>query len=257
MYKFLQSRFLTNSVLKQRPILLPSIRIARQFNSSPPISKLFGKSKHSNDPIKKNQIKLNNQPISASTEDNTNSAVIDNTAPTKGVTEHDFKTHPILKRVPKFLRNYASKFVNAPFSSLVAFIILHEITAIVPLIGIWYYIHQHPGFIPLDLPQWAISKGAKVMDSMMGKFDWNLNTADKFSVIVEGAYAFTIVKFLLPIRVVISLYFMPWFARWFILPITNIFSNMKEIRKAKKEQGKITSGKDQNVELKKVEKPRL
>ncbi|KAI5964641.1 uncharacterized protein KGF55_001710 [Candida pseudojiufengensis] len=254
MFRSLRPQLSLSSALI-RPSITSSFRTtSRQFKSSTIQLKLFGKSKHESKPIVNNHINSVTQPDANSTTIEQPTSARDDTQQ-KGVTEQDFKTHPILKRVPKFLRNYASKFVNAPFSHLIAFIVLHEMTAIVPLFGIWYYLHQHPGYIPLDLPQWAISKGAKVMDSMMGKIDWNLNTADKFSVIVEGAYAFTIVKFLLPIRIVISLYFMPWFARWFVLPITNLFKNMREIRKTKKLQKK-SKGLNES-ELKKIDKPRL
>ncbi|KAI3403631.2 hypothetical protein KGF56_003558 [Candida oxycetoniae] len=170
-----------------------------------------------------------------------------------GPTEQDFKTHPILKRVPKFLHNYASQFINAPFSNLVAFIILHELTAIIPLFGIWYYLHNHPGLIPLDLPQWALTKGAKVLDSLLDQFNWNINSSDKIALLMEGAYSFTIVKLLLPVRVIISLSGMPLFAKLFVLPITNLFRNLKELRRVKQER-KLERKK---MEVKRVDKPRL
>ena len=46
-------------------------------------------------------------------------------------------------------------------------------------------------------------------------------------IIIEGAYAFSIVKFLLPLRIIVSLSLMPWFARWFIVPILNIIIQTK------------------------------
>ncbi|CAK9440265.1 uncharacterized protein LODBEIA_P43650 [Lodderomyces beijingensis] len=172
---------------------------------------------------------------------------------TPGPTEADFQTHPILKRIPKFLRSYASKFINAPFSHLISFLILHELTAIIPLFGIWYYLHHHPGIVPLDLPQWALSKGSKVLDSLLEQFQWNFNTSDKIVLMMEGAYAFTIVKLLLPVRVVISLWGMPLFARWFVLPITNLLHNLRQIKRIKRENAQLAKKR----EPKQVDKPRL
>lgn len=132
--------------------------------------------------------------------------------------------HPILKRIPKFLQPYTTGFINAPVSHVTAFIILHEITAIIPLFGFWYVFHKYPGLIPLDLPSWAIERGSKIIDSSMAKFDFSdYSIHDKFSFIKEGAYAFVVVKFLLPVRVMFSLTLMPWFAKWFILPFTKMF----------------------------------
>lgn len=39
-------------------------------------------------------------------------------------------------RLPRFLQRFVTPLRNAPFSHITAFIILHEITAIVPLIGL-------------------------------------------------------------------------------------------------------------------------
>ncbi|WLF77292.1 hypothetical protein PVL30_001004 [Lodderomyces elongisporus] len=170
-----------------------------------------------------------------------------------GPTEQDFKTHPILKRIPKFLRNYASQFIHAPYSHLVAFLVLHELTAIIPLFGIWYYLHNHPGFIPMDLPQWALTKGASVMDKVLERMDWHIDSSQKISVIMEGAYAYTIVKFLLPVRAIVSLAGMPFFAKWFVVPIANLPKNLREMRKIKQE----IKEEEKKKQVKKVSNPKL
>ncbi|KAI5957538.1 hypothetical protein KGF57_003232 [Candida theae] len=239
-------------LLRQAPITTRPW-LARSLQTTYVQHKLFGGHKKHADPLSKSTTTVNPAPVETAQDDPLKSSSSQSPLPAEGPTEHDFKTHPILKRVPKFLRNYTAKFVNAPFSHLVAFIVLHELTAVIPLIGIWYYLHQHPGFIPLDLPQWALTKGAKVIDSAMGQFDWSFNTSDKLSVIMEGAYAFTIVKLFLPVRVVISLWGMPWFAKWFVLPITNLFGNWKKLRRAKKEGKPV----DARIKTKQVDKPRL
>ncbi|KAL6452338.1 hypothetical protein SBY92_001596 [Candida maltosa Xu316] len=171
--------------------------------------------------------------------------------------EKDFQTHPILKRIPKFLRSYASKFINAPISHLISFVILHEITAIVPLVSLWYFFHQHPNYVPLEIPTWAIDQGAKVIDYVLSKMtDWEINSKQKMSMIIEGAYAFSIIKFLLPVRIVVSLYLMPWFAKWFVVPISNIFGNIKKIANHKKQLKQKDSFNDE-VKTKTINKPRL
>ncbi|ODV79798.1 uncharacterized protein CANTADRAFT_49891 [Suhomyces tanzawaensis NRRL Y-17324] len=156
-------------------------------------------------------------------------------------------SHPILKRVPKFLRPFALRFIHAPISHVTAFLILHELTAIIPLIGVWYVLHKYHLSIPMDLPSWAIDKGTKVIDSSMARFDftgWNVN--EKFTFMMEGAYAFVIVKFLLPVRLMISLGLMPWFSKWVVVPFTRIFK-----RKPKAPKVEVKDS------VKKVEKPRL
>lgn len=76
----------------------------------------------------------------------------------------------------------------------------------------------------MDLPTWAIDKGTKIIDDSLAGFDFSSFTVhDKFTLIMEGAYAYVIVKFLLPVRIMFSLVLMPWFARWFVLPFTRLF----------------------------------
>lgn len=170
--------------------------------------------------------------------------------------QQQLDNHPILKRVPKFLRSYASKFIDAPISHLISFIILHEITAIIPLISLWYFFHNHPNYVPLEIPNWALEQGAKVIDYVITKVsNWEINSKDKMQLIIEGAYAFSIVKFLIPIRVIISLYLMPWFAKWFVVPILNIFNNLRQISQLRKKQlNELTF---EQVKTKKIDKPRL
>ena len=42
----------------------------------------------------------------------------------------------VLNRVPRFLRKYTDGLRNAPVSHVVSFLILHELTAIIPLVGL-------------------------------------------------------------------------------------------------------------------------
>lgn len=165
-----------------------------------------------------------------------------------------YEKHPILKRIPKLLRPYTTQFINAPVSHVLAFVILHELTAIVPLVGIWYALHQyHDLFMlaSLDLPAWAIEKGTKVIDKALQSWDFgNYSLNDKVKFITEGAYAYVIVKALFPIRIIFSLAGMPLFAKWFVLPITGLF---KKKTTPPAQQPDVTKP----HASKKVEKPRL
>lgn len=47
----------------------------------------------------------------------------------------------IASKLPKRLQPYASRFLNRPVSHLTSFLLLHEITAIVPLGGLFWLFH--------------------------------------------------------------------------------------------------------------------
>lgn len=177
----------------------------------------------------------------------------------KQVDNAAFDRHPILSKVPRILRPWTTQFIHAPVSHVTAFLILHELTAIVPLVGIWYVLHSYHDLLmvsSLDLPGWAIEKGTKIIDLAMVSFDWgDYSLNEKLQVIMEGAYAYVIVKALFPVRLAFSLFGMPWFAKWFVLPITRLFSRKKEVTVPTPTETPVTTPGEHKT--KKVEKPRL
>lgn len=88
----------------------------------------------------------------------------------------------------------------------------------------------------------------------MESFDWgNYSLNEKVQIIMEGAYAYVIVKALFPVRLAFSLLGMPWFAKWFVLPITRLFSRKRKTSTPPVEAPKAPT----QHKVKKIEKPRL
>lgn len=143
-----------------------------------------------------------------------------------------YDNHPILSKIPRIFRPYTTQFINAPVTHVTSFLVLHELTAILPLIGIWYILHQHHDLFmaaSMDLPGWAVEKGTKAIDHAMEKWDFgNYSMNDKVKFIMEGAYAYVIVKALFPLRLAFSLLGMPFFARWVVIPFLNLFKRARK-----------------------------
>lgn len=78
----------------------------------------------------------------------------------------EYQNHPIIKRLPRSMKKYGKRFINAPVSHLTAFVILHELTALVPFLGLWYAFHK-VGFLPTDIPSWVLVKGSSVIESIV------------------------------------------------------------------------------------------
>lgn len=123
---------------------------------------------------------------------------------------------------------------------MTSFLILHELTAIIPLLGLaatFHYTHY--------LPSW-FAEGAWVLNGVerFGKyfkrkgwirseeaeeaeFEVEMRRRDKVwgvgeggvRLVVEFATAYAITKMLLPIRIVLSVWATPWFARWTVVPM--------------------------------------
>lgn len=64
------------------------------------------------------------------------------------------------RRLPRFLHKYTSALANAPLSHITSFLILHELTAIIPLFGLAGYFHYTHW-----LPPW-FAEGAWVLNGV-------------------------------------------------------------------------------------------
>ena len=160
------------------------------------------------------------------------------------------------RRLPKFLHRYTNALGNAPLTHMTSFLILHELTAIIPLFGLAGYFHYTHW-----LPPW-IAEGAWVASGVerFGRYfkrkgwirseeaaeakleveahnhdvedggqrlrrvdkAWNLSEGG-VRLVVEFATAYAITKMLLVPRIVFSVWATPWFARWSVIPMLGGF----------------------------------
>ncbi|OLN86946.1 hypothetical protein CCHL11_04565 [Colletotrichum chlorophyti] len=158
----------------------------------------------------------------------------------------------VLDRVPKRFQKYTTGLRKAPVSHVVAFLILHEITAIIPVLGLFGFFH-YTDFLPLEYVtgHWAeyVRDGVGKAERYFSRKGWfgfdaedrgtlteeldasGLTAAGhaedlrstqdvlerwqrdgKYKVVVEVAMAWAITKALLPARILISIWGTPWFA---------------------------------------------
>ena len=149
----------------------------------------------------------------------------------------------ITSKLPKRLQKYTSGLRNAPVSHIVSFLILHEITAIVPVLGLFGLFH-YTNYVPVDYVTGHF--GSYVEDGIgrferyfkrKGWFGFGQNEEDtassttthpdsksenaverwhsgdgRYKVLVEVALAYAITKALLPVRIIGSVWATPWFA---------------------------------------------
>lgn len=142
--------------------------------------------------------------------------------------------------VPKFLHRYTIPLSNAPISHVTAFLLLHEITAIVPLLALFATFHYTSLQLPSSLTNSAfvtegIEKfgryfkrkgwlGETVEPEAGGGMDgnkWNIGQ-DGMKVLVEVGTAWAVVKMLLPVRLIGCVWLTPWFARIAVLPVSRL-----------------------------------
>lgn len=138
----------------------------------------------------------------------------------------------IESRLPRFLHRFTYPLRTAPVSHITAFVILHELTAIVPLFGlagIFYFTNWRPPYISEG---YWVQKGTEMFGNWLRKKGWIDSKEDRRSkwfgrseqsvnAVVSLATAYAITKVLLPVRIPLSIWLTPWFARWTVLPVRN------------------------------------
>lgn len=149
----------------------------------------------------------------------------------------------ILSKLPAPLQRYTTRLRSAPLSHVVAFLILHEITAIVPVLGLFGLFH-YTAFAPADYitEHWGgyVGDGVRKFEKYFRRKGWfGFGAEDpasmgagseggsgdakslimgwegaegKYKLLADVALAWAITKALLPLRIVGSLWATPWFA---------------------------------------------
>ena len=153
------------------------------------------------------------------------------------------KIDRITAKLPRRLQKYTTGLRDAPVSHIVSFLILHEVTAIVALFGLFAlfhyttyvpitYVTQHFGaYVDAGVArferyfkrkEWfGFSKDEAEEASDLGRYDrsekedvmdkWQSGD-QKYKILVEVALAYAITKAFLPVRIIGSVWATPWFA---------------------------------------------
>ncbi|KAJ5176822.1 uncharacterized protein N7482_002699 [Penicillium canariense] len=154
------------------------------------------------------------------------------------------RIHRFNDRLPRFLRNYTKPLLGAPVTHVTSFLILHEITAVLPLFGLVAAFHSGAWMPDLSSESGesnAFDEGAKRFGRWLRKKGWveesDINTVAEHEftgvgqaqqkeqagvrLVLEFATAYAITKALLPVRIAASVWATPWFARAILAPTTN------------------------------------
>ncbi|PVU94201.1 hypothetical protein BB561_002756 [Smittium simulii] len=133
---------------------------------------------------------------------------------------------PAVVEVSKWKRNwdwYKQRFRAHPGSHLSSFLILHEVTAIVPIFGVYYILKALE--LKFPIPDSLLSEANKRISrlrSMMG-FE-PLEAQDLTMVYLVASYA--LVKAVLPLRLAACFALTPFFSRTVVEPILLVTKNL-------------------------------
>ncbi|KAI5289360.1 hypothetical protein KEM54_004006 [Ascosphaera aggregata] len=185
--------------------------------------------------------------------------------------------------LPASLRKHAIPLQNAPISHALSFLILHELTAVIPLFGL-VGVFEYTGWLPsisggnnnsnsqreggardgsdmavnhddvdgskadvqmfetwLKRRGWIRDEqqghqggvdGEEVMEGTMALSTKGKATGKVHRLVLEFATAYAITKLLLPVRVIVSVWATPWFARSVVVPVRDVLSRMTKVIKS-------------------------
>lgn len=128
-----------------------------------------------------------------------------------------------LNKNPKF-STYFNRLSDAGVtSSVTSFLILHEVTAIVPLFGLWWVLYQLDLHDQYELPLYftnLLNQCGEAMEKLVG--DEYSEGLDRNRLILAGAISYALVKMFYPVRVLLSLWGAPYLGRWLLKPISKL-----------------------------------
>lgn len=133
-----------------------------------------------------------------------------------------------LNKNPKFAGYFDRLSEAGVTSSITSFFVLHEITAIIPLFGLWWVLYQLDLPDQYELPLYftdLLNRCGEAMERLVGEeYSEGL---DRNRLILAGAISYALVKMLYPVRVLVSLWGAPYFGRWLLAPIRKLRSKSK------------------------------
>ncbi|EGD88308.1 hypothetical protein H112_04793 [Trichophyton rubrum D6] len=161
--------------------------------------------------------------------------------------------------LPKFLRSYTTPLFNAPVTHITSFLILHELTAVIPLfglVGVFHYggwlpsLGNSNGTSPVDegvrkFGKWLRKRGwVQDVEDMSAMNKGAIRVEDNASeltakdrqglrLILEFATAYAITKALLPVRIAWSVWATPWFARTVVGPVGRAVGRLASTNKGR------------------------
>lgn len=150
----------------------------------------------------------------------------------KQVAKHPKLAGKALAKLPRFMGKYGDRFIGAPFSHIIAFLLVHELTAILPLFSLWYLFHVFD-YTPTALPDWMFAAGEDFIRKMGERNGWTWITSakDGSEILLQGVGAYAIVKATLPLRIMFSLWCMPWTAKHVVVPANRFLGRILGLRK--------------------------
>ncbi|RVD88033.1 uncharacterized protein DFL_002232 [Arthrobotrys flagrans] len=126
----------------------------------------------------------------------------------------------IISKLPKYLHPYTRPLLTHPTSHLTSFLILHELTAVIPLFTLFAVFNltswNPADLLPVEWIETGYTRFKKYIEKK-GLEGWIDGRG-----VMDLAIAWAVVKALMPVRVLGSVWAAPWFARRVVMPVVGL-----------------------------------
>ncbi|CCH57837.1 hypothetical protein TBLA_0A00370 [Henningerozyma blattae CBS 6284] len=139
-----------------------------------------------------------------------------------------------LNKIPKFHSYFIKLSEAGAISTVTSFLILHEISAIIPLLLIWYILYQfdfdpnhieNNTYMPDFVKNLLITCNNSMERFINKKFNNNNSTnLDTKKLILTGTLSYTIVKLSYPLRILFCLWASPFCGKYLLIPFNKLKS---------------------------------
>jgi hypothetical protein len=128
---------------------------------------------------------------------------------------------------------FKKRFPNSPISYSISFLLLHEVTAIVPFPLVFSALYaldiSPPGDVDLILSNYNLtnSKDKEKAENFANRIATKFFTPDNTKIFMQLVTTYAIVKLMFPVRIALSAYLTPSVANRFIEPMLKRFKRFK------------------------------
>ncbi|KAJ2773144.1 hypothetical protein IWQ57_001441 [Coemansia nantahalensis] len=121
-------------------------------------------------------------------------------------------------------RRHLERFRDRPASHLTAFAILHEVTAVAPLLAVYWALDRFG--LSVAYPERVLQEGNRYVNKLRHYAGWEPLAPDS-PVLAHLATSYAVVKAAAPLRLAACVALTPAAARWCVVPVARAFERAR------------------------------
>ncbi|CCF59557.1 hypothetical protein KAFR_0H01470 [Kazachstania africana CBS 2517] len=136
-----------------------------------------------------------------------------------------YKVLAKLQKNPRFSGYFKKLSQVGALPTITALVLLHELTAVVPLLLCWYTLYKANILGNIEITNDFLIRCTESIERLIGdKYD----SFDRNRLILSGAFSYAFVKIIGPLRMLVSLWAAPYVGKYLIVPFYKLKRLLKK-----------------------------